>query len=57
MEILSITVEVADVQSRLPPHHGDPFDRLLVAQGQVESVAVVSKDAIFNRYGVPRVWT
>ena len=33
--VLLITVPVADVQSRLPPHHGDPFDRILVAQAQV----------------------
>ena len=34
--ILPITVEYADVQAALPAHHGDPFDRLLVAQASVE---------------------
>ena len=54
--ILPITVEYADVQARLPDHHGDPFDRLLVAQTQVENVTLVSIDAVFDRYGINRVW-
>ena len=44
MTVLPITVEYADVQGNLPKHHGDPFDRLLVAQAQVESMALVSAD-------------
>src|SRR5688500_9924461 len=34
--VLPITVEYADVQASLPRHHGDPFDRLIVAQALVE---------------------
>jgi PIN domain nuclease of toxin-antitoxin system len=55
--VLPITVEHADVQAGLPFHHRDPFDRLLVAQSQVESVRVVSSDTIFDDYGTPRLWS
>jgi len=46
--VLPITVEYADVQANLPKHHGDPFDRLLVAQAQVENVSIVSDDPDFD---------
>jgi PIN domain nuclease of toxin-antitoxin system len=42
--------------ARLPFHHRDPFDRLLAAQAACESLAIVSRDAVFRRYGVERVW-
>jgi PIN domain nuclease of toxin-antitoxin system len=54
--ILPITVEYADVQAALPTHHGDPFDRLLVAQAQVENVPLVSSDGLLDQYGIIRVW-
>jgi PIN domain nuclease of toxin-antitoxin system len=41
---------------RLPFHHHDPFDRLLAAQSLEEALAIVSRDAVFRRYGVKRVW-
>lgn len=36
----------------LPPHHRDPFDRLLVAQAQLEDLAVLTTDRQFDRYAV-----
>jgi hypothetical protein len=54
--VLPITVEYADVQASLPRHHGDPFDRLLIAQSQVENVHLVSSDSQFDQYGVNRIW-
>jgi PIN domain nuclease of toxin-antitoxin system len=36
----------------LPRHHDDPFDRLLVAQAQLEGLALVSYDAAFRAYDV-----
>jgi PIN domain nuclease of toxin-antitoxin system len=54
--VLPVTVTLADVQAGLPWHHRDPFDRLLVAQAQVEGVPIVSCDAIFDQYGVARLW-
>lgn len=40
----------------LPFHHNDPFDRMLAAQCLVENVALLSKDAVFDQYGVQRIW-
>ena len=54
--VLPITVEYADAQAGLPFHHRDPFDRLLAAQAQVEKVPLVSSDALFDQYGIPRLW-
>ncbi len=36
----------------LPPHHRDPFDRMLVAQAQAEGLTIVTADAALRRYGV-----
>jgi PIN domain nuclease of toxin-antitoxin system len=51
-----ITVAYADVQASLPHHHGDPFDRMLIAQATVDGLSVVSADGQFDAYGVTRVW-
>ena len=56
LTVLPITVEYADVQAGLPRHHGDPFDRLLAAQAKVEDSSLVSADAVFDRYGLKRIW-
>jgi PIN domain nuclease of toxin-antitoxin system len=40
----------------LPYHHRDPFDRLLAAQSMELNVPLISVDAIFDRYGVERIW-
>jgi PIN domain nuclease of toxin-antitoxin system len=37
---------------RLPPHHADPFDRLLLAQARVEGLTLLSRDSAFEAYGV-----
>lgn len=36
----------------LPPHHHDPFDRLLVAQARIEDLTIVTADRAFERYDV-----
>jgi PIN domain nuclease of toxin-antitoxin system len=36
----------------LPPHHRDPFDRLLVAQAQIEGLPIMTADAAFRQYNV-----
>ncbi len=46
------TYAVAD----LPYHHRDPFDRLLAAQCLSEGLTLISSDAVFEKYGVERVW-
>lgn len=40
----------------LPWHHKDPFDRLLAATALAEAATLVSVDAVFDRYGVARLW-
>ena len=40
----------------LPHYHGDPFDRLLIAQAKLEGLTLVSNEKLFDRYGVPRQW-
>jgi PIN domain nuclease of toxin-antitoxin system len=40
----------------LPRHHGDPFDRLLVAQGQVEGVPIITADPLIGLYDVATIW-
>lgn len=40
----------------LPPHHKDPFDRMLVAQAQCERLTVVTCDPDIAAYGVPVLW-
>jgi PIN domain nuclease of toxin-antitoxin system len=40
----------------LPRHHGDPFDRLMIAQAQLEGLTVVTCDGNFTAYGVPLLW-
>jgi PIN domain nuclease of toxin-antitoxin system len=56
LAILPITVECTDVQAGLPRHHGDPFDRLIVAQSIVEGVPLVSSDPQLDAYGITRLW-
>jgi PIN domain nuclease of toxin-antitoxin system len=46
---------LARVES-LPRFHGDPFDRLLIVQAQLEGLALVSRDAAFGQYELPRLW-
>ena len=46
----------AHMTGRLPGHHRDPFDRLLIAQGLVEDMAIISIDTAFDAYGVERLW-
>ena len=41
---------------RLPAHHKDPFDRLLIAQANVEDAFLVSHDPAFSRYAVKMLW-
>ncbi|MEL7071964.1 MAG: type II toxin-antitoxin system VapC family toxin [Cyanobacteria bacterium J06581_3] len=56
IELLSITMAHVLEIDELPYHHKDPFDRLLVAQSRVESVAIVSCDHILQQYDCTVVW-
>jgi PIN domain nuclease of toxin-antitoxin system len=54
-EPLAVTFEHAEQVLHLPPHHRDPFDRLLIAQAQVEGLTIVTRDPAFDLYDVPVV--
>src|SRR5262249_38703499 len=56
LALLPITVEYGEILVSLPHHHGDPFDRLLVAQALTEGIPVIRKDPDSNAYGVTRLW-
>jgi PIN domain nuclease of toxin-antitoxin system len=49
---LSVTVSHAVAAGKLPLHHRDPFDRMLVAQAIAESLTLVTHDARLSQYGV-----
>ena len=49
---LAITPDHAWIAGQLPPHHRDPFDRILVAQAQLEGFTIVTRDAEIARYQV-----
>jgi PIN domain nuclease of toxin-antitoxin system len=53
---LPVSIEHAQLAGLLPGPHKDPFDRMLVAQAQVEHLVLVSNEAVFDQYGVVRLW-
>jgi PIN domain nuclease of toxin-antitoxin system len=55
-EQVAISVDHGVRAGLFPEHHKDPFDRMLAAQCQAESIPIVSNDKIFDVYGVRRIW-
>lgn len=53
---LPVTAVHAWAVRALPFVHHDPFDRLLAAQAVCEHATMVSADAVFDAYGIARVW-
>lgn len=49
---LHLTFHHAERAAKLPMHHRDPFDRMLVAQAQAEGLVLVTRDARIHRYDV-----
>ena len=54
---LPFALRHAEELQRLPSHHRDPIDRILVAQARVEGATIVTHDRAFEAYGVPVIWT
>jgi PIN domain nuclease of toxin-antitoxin system len=54
--LLPVEWNHAAAVEKLPFHHRDPFDRLLVAQALTDDLTIVSGDAALRRYGVRLVW-
>ena len=53
---LSVTIFHSIYTSKLPEIHKDPFDRMIIAQSQVEDMYLISKDKNIKKYKVPVVW-
>lgn len=51
-DTLAITAAHAVGAGQLPPHHADPFDRILIAQAQMDGLTLVSADRRFADYDV-----
>lgn len=56
LRILPVSLPHIVQLGQLPMHHGDPFDRMLVAQAQFEGMALVSGDAAMGPYDVEVIW-
>jgi PIN domain nuclease of toxin-antitoxin system len=56
IDTLPIQLSHALRVSTLPDHHKDPFDRMLVAQSQMENMPIVTSDPLIARYGVATIW-
>ena len=56
VQLLDISPEHALHCAAMPLHHGDPFDRMLIAQSRIEELPVVTADSIFAKYDVPTLW-
>jgi PIN domain nuclease of toxin-antitoxin system len=56
IEPLTITTEHTFGVASMPRHHGDPFDRLMIAQATAENMSILTADPIFKQYHVPIIW-
>jgi PIN domain nuclease of toxin-antitoxin system len=55
ISLLNISLNHALAVAKLPLHHRDPFDRLLIAQSLVEEIPLLTVDSIFTAYGVKQL--
>jgi PIN domain nuclease of toxin-antitoxin system len=55
-EILPLDWRSVTAVEHLEPIHGDPFDRLQVVQARQHGLEIISRDPVFDRYGLRRVW-
>jgi PIN domain nuclease of toxin-antitoxin system len=56
IQILPVTLDHVLALQNLPPRHKDPFDRLLIAQANIEGAVLLSADPIFAQYSVHVLW-
>jgi PIN domain nuclease of toxin-antitoxin system len=54
--MLNISFKHLNALSALPTHHGDPFDRLIIAQALTEDLTIISADKEFRAYPVNVIW-
>lgn len=55
-QLLPVEIDDATGVYDLPHHHGDPFDRMMVVQAMRRNLRVISRDPVFERYGLRRIW-
>jgi PIN domain nuclease of toxin-antitoxin system len=56
IELIEIRPGHLDVLAKMPFHHKDPFDRLILAQSIAENISVISKDSEFKKYPITLLW-
>jgi PIN domain nuclease of toxin-antitoxin system len=56
IEMLPISVDHLLALERLPMHHRDPFDRMLISQSLRENVPIITSDPMFKRYPIEVIW-
>ena len=56
IQYLPVELDHCALLQTLPFHHRDPFDRMLIAQAQAESLSVLTRDKNFRRYGIECLW-
>lgn len=54
---LPMTARHSAAAALLPRHHGDPFDRMLIAQARIEGLTIVTRDSAFRAYDIAIVVT
>jgi PIN domain nuclease of toxin-antitoxin system len=56
MDVLPITLDHALAAGSLPGLHRDPFDRMLIAQSQLEAIPIVTLDPAFSEFPIDTIW-
>ena len=54
--LIPISIPTLDTYQKLPLHHRDPFDRLLIAQALTQNQPIISADVQFDAYEIERIW-
>lgn len=53
---LAVSMAQAELSGRLKGAHRDPFDRMLIAQALLDDLVLISNEAVFDAFGVARLW-
>jgi len=56
LQIMNIEAAHALAVGSLPRHHHDPFDRLIIAQSQLENLTILGCDSAMNAYDIKKIW-
>ena len=55
-EVIGLDLDSVAAVKDLEPIHGDPFDRIQVIQARKFGMEIISRDPVFDRYGLRRIW-